>query len=224
MQVKIEDSRKSLLAEEFEKAYFFWIKEKLLEEQQQWKIIYPEGKNIFNAFDSCPVEQVKVVILGQDPYHWPNQAHGLSFSVQKWVKQPPSLKNIFKELDADLWISLPEHWCLQSWADQWVLLLNASLTVRKWEPMSHSKIGRETFTDAVISKLSTTWKGIVFVLRGAFAQSKENLIDEKKHLILKSTHPSPFSAYRGFLWSKPFSKINEYLKQQGKKEIDWNLD
>ncbi|PID34659.1 MAG: uracil-DNA glycosylase [candidate division SR1 bacterium] len=224
MQVQIGESRKGLLADEFQKPYFAKIKDFLVEEKQAGKEIFPLGKDIFNAFDSCPVEKVKVVILGQDPYHGLGQAHGLSFSVQKGVRQPPSLKNIFKELESDLGIKAPEHGCLQQWADQGVLLLNASLTVRRAEPMSHSKIGREQFTDAVIKKLSDSKEHLVFVLWGAFAQTKEELIDSEKHLILKSTHPSPFSAHRGFLGSKPFSKINAYLSSVGKEEIDWKID
>ncbi len=223
MTVQIENSRKALLADEFQKSYFTKIKNFLLEEKRAGKEIYPLGKDIFNAFDSCPVEKVKVVILGQDPYHGFGQAHGLSFSVQKGVRQPPSLKNIFKELESDLGIKAPEHGCLQQWADQGVLLLNASLTVRRAEPMSHSKIGREEFTDVVIKKLSATQEHLVFVLWGAFAQTKEVLIDWEKHLILKSPHPSPFSAHRWFLWSKPFSKINEYLISVGKEKINWEI-
>ncbi len=223
MDVKIEQSRKELLQDEFNQEYFAWIKFFLQEEKESWKVVYPQGKDIFNAFDSTSVNNVKVVILWQDPYHGPNQAHWLSFSVQEWVKQPPSLKNIFKELNSDLWIKAPEHWCLQSWANQWVLLLNASLTVRQWEPMSHSKIWREIFTDAVIKNLSEKREWIIFVLRGAFSQTKEALIDSQKHYILKSTHPSPFSAHRWFLGSKPFSQINEILQKDGKSEIDWSL-
>lgn len=220
MEVQIEKSRKDLLQSEFEKDYFLWIKKFLSQEIKEWKTIYPKWKDIFNAFNSTPVEKVKVVILWQDPYHWPNQAHWLSFSVQEWIKQPPSLKNIFKELQSDLWIQIPSHWCLQSRAEQWILMLNASLTVRQSEPMSHSKIGWEIFTDSIIQKLSDQKEGIIFVLWWAFAQSKENLIDSQKHYILKSAHPSPFSAHRWFFGTKPFSKINQILSQNWKSEIN----
>ncbi len=220
---KIEQSWKKMLNKEFQSDYFLEIKNFLLTEKLNWKNIYPIWKNIFKAFDMVPFDKVKVVILGQDPYHGKGQAHGLSFSVPEGINPPPSLKNIFKELYSDLGIPIPKHGNLEKWAKQWVLLLNAILTVEASSPASHSKIGWETFTDAIIKKLSDERDGIVFLLWGTFAQTKKNLIDTKKHYILETTHPSPFSAYRGFLGSKHFSKTNNILKKLGKTEIDWSL-
>ncbi len=223
--LKIEKSRKSALAEEFQKPYFFQIKETLQKEKAEWKIIYPESNNIFSAYNSAPFDKVKVIIIWQDPYHWPNQAHGLCFSVLPWIKQPPSLKNIFKELKSDTWIDIDKNqdWYLQKRAEQWIFMINSSLTVRKWEPMSHAKIWRENFTNATIKKLSDHKKWLIFVLWGAFAQAKKSHIDTSRHTIIESTHPSPLSAHRGFLSSKPFSKINKILKSQWEKEINWKL-
>lgn len=219
----IDSSRKNILKEEFEKPYFFKIKETLKKELSSGHSIYPQGKQIFNAFNLTPFDQVKVVILGQDPYHGIGEAHGLSFSVPEGIRIPPSLRNIFKELKADLDIDPPLNWNLEKRAKQGILLLNASLTVRKNSPNSHKDIGWQIFTDAVIKTLSDKKEGIVFILRGAFAQQKASLIDTDKHFILKSAHPSPFSADRGFFWSRPFSQCNEILECIGKKPINWDL-
>lgn len=223
MDVKIEASWKEVLKDEFKKPYFKQITEHLKTEKAQGKTIFPAGSNIFHAFEATPFEQVKVVILGQDPYHGPRQAHGLSFSVQKGIPPPPSLINIFKELHEDVGAPIPNHGFLEKWARQGVLLLNASLTVRAGEPMSHSKIGWEKFTNTVIQKVSDLKENVVFVLWGKFAQEKQALIDVKKHYVLKSAHPSPLSAKNGFFGSRPFSKINTYLVKQGIDPIDWAL-
>ncbi|MEI6945834.1 uracil-DNA glycosylase [Paraflavisolibacter sp. H34] len=224
MSVQIEASWKEVLKEEFNKPYFKQIAEHLRTEKTQGKVIYPPGSLIFNAFNSTPYGQVKVVLLGQDPYHGPNQAHGLSFSVQKGVPPPPSLVNIFKELHEDTGVPLPPHGNLQHWADQGVLLLNASLTVRAGEPMSHSKIGWEQFTNTVIEKVSAGREHVVFLLWGRFAQEKKALIDGRKHHILKAAHPSPLSARNGFFGCRHFSKTNEYLVKQGIDPIDWAIN
>ena len=211
------------LKDEFAQPYFADIKKFLLEEKQKGKVIYPPGPLIFNAFNLTPFDKVKVVILGQDPYHGPNQAHGLCFSVAKGVKPPPSLVNIFKELKVDLDVPVPDHGNLEHWATQGVLLLNAILTVEANLPASHSKIGWERFTDAVIMKLSAEKKGLVFLLWGRFAQDKSALIDPSRHHILKAAHPSPFSAYNGFFGCRHFSKTNTLLEKQGQKPIDWSI-
>jgi uracil-DNA glycosylase len=223
MDVKIEASWKDVIKEEFKKPYFKQIAEHLKTEKQQGKTIYPAGSNIFHAFEATPFDEVKVVILGQDPYHGPRQAHGLSFSVQKGIQPPPSLINIFKELHDDVGAPVPNHGHLEKWAKQGVLLLNASLTVRAAEPMSHSKIGWEKFTNTVIEKVSDLKEHVVFLLWGRFAQAKKALIDEKKHYIIQSAHPSPLSAKNGFFGSRPFSKINNYLVTHGIDAIDWAL-
>jgi uracil-DNA glycosylase len=223
MDVKIEDSWKAALHKEFEKPYFQQIPAHLKTEKSQGKIIYPPGGLIFNAFNTTPLDNVKVVILGQDPYHGPNQAHGLCFSVQRGIAPPPSLVNIFKELKEDIGIPIPNHGDLTYWAQQGVFLLNASLTVRAGEPMSHAKLGWAQFTDAVIQTISEKRKHVVFLLWGKFAQDKKVLIDESKHLILRSAHPSPLSAYTGFFGCKHFSKTNEYLVSQGIDPIDWKI-
>ena len=223
MDVTIEASWKEVLADEFKKPYFKQIAEHLKTEKKQGKTIYPPGSQIFHAFEATPFDEVKVVVLGQDPYHGPKQAHGLSFSVQKGVPPPPSLINIFKELHEDVGVPIPKHGHLEKWAKQGVLLLNASLTVRAAEPMSHSKLGWEKFTNTVIEKVSELKEHVVFVLWGKFAQEKQALIDTKKHYIIKSAHPSPLSAKNGFFGSKPFSKINTYLMKHGIDPIDWAL-
>jgi uracil-DNA glycosylase len=224
MNVQIEDSWKEALKEEFSKPYFQQIATFIKAEKALGKIIYPPGALIFNAFYKTPFDKVKVVLLGQDPYHNKNQAHGLSFSVPKGIPKPPSLVNIFKELQNDLGIAQPVNGDLESWAHQGVLLLNATLTVRQNEPGSHSKIGWINFTDAVIKKISEEKKGIVFLLWGKFAQDKQALIDETKHYVLKAAHPSPFSADKGFFGCGHFSKTNEYLTKQGVQPIDWKLN
>lgn len=222
MNPKIEASWKAILRDEFNKNYFNELKRFLLQEKQQ-HIIYPSGKEIFNAFNCTPFKKVKVVILGQDPYHGKGQAHGLSFSVPFGIKPPPSLKNIFKELKADLDIPIAESGNLTSWAKQGVLLLNATLTVRAKQAGSHQNKGWENFTDAVISSLSENKEDLVFLLWGRFAQNKASLIDSKKHHILTAAHPSPFSAYSGFFGCKHFSKTNEIFNKNGLETIDWKL-
>jgi uracil-DNA glycosylase len=218
----IEKGWKEILWEEFQSPYFSELKEFLVEEKKSFTI-YPPGNHIFNAFQHTPYDQVKVIVLGQDPYHGTGQAHGLCFSVPHGIPQPPSLVNIFKELRADLNIPVPSHGNLEKWADQGVLLLNATLTVRASQAGSHQNKGWETFTNRVIEKISAMKSGVVFLLWGRYAQAKENLIDGQKHLILKAAHPSPFSAYSGFFGCRHFSKTNEYLEKQGITGIDWNL-
>lgn len=223
MDVKIEASWKEKMQEEFKKPYFKDIVAHLKTERAQGKTIYPAGNHIFHAFDATPFEAVKVVILGQDPYHGPGQAHGLSFSVQPGVPPPPSLVNIFKELHEDVGMPIPKTGFLEKWAKQGVLLLNASLTVRAGEPMSHSKIGWEKFTNTVIETVSKNKEHLVFLLWGKFAQEKAKIIDASKHLLLKSAHPSPLSAHNGFFGNRHFSKANQYLMQHGLDPIDWAL-
>ncbi|UYQ94301.1 uracil-DNA glycosylase [Chitinophaga horti] len=223
MEVKIEDSWKEILKDEFHKAYFEQIAMHLKLEKASGKTIYPPGGLIFNAFDQTPFDKLKVVLLGQDPYHNPGQAHGLCFSVQKGVKPPPSLVNIYKEINKDLGLPIPETGDLTPWAQNGVLMLNAMLTVRANEPASHSKIGWENFTDAVIQKISDKKQGVVFILWGRFAQEKQILIDATKHHILKAAHPSPFSADKGFFGCRHFSKTNELLVKEGLEPIDWRL-
>ncbi|MBB1543306.1 MAG: uracil-DNA glycosylase [candidate division SR1 bacterium] len=221
--VNIHPSWKEQLKAEFSSPYFQQIKDFLLSEYQKGFITFPLGKDIFRAFDLTPFDQVKVVILGQDPYHGVGEAHGLSFSVPEGIRIPPSLRNIFKELKSDLGIDPPASGNLQKRAEQGVFLLNAGLTVRKDSPNSHKDAGRHRFTDAVISVLSREKQGLVFILRGAFAQQKISLIDQSKHLIIKSPHPSPFSADRGFFGSRPFSQCNSYLISRGKTPINRDL-
>ncbi|MBP6431562.1 MAG: uracil-DNA glycosylase, partial [Ferruginibacter sp.] len=217
-------SWKEALKHEFTKPYFLQIVTFLKTEKASNKIIYPPGALIFNAFNQTPFNKVKVVILGQDPYHGAGQAHGLSFSVQNGVKPPPSLVNIYKEIQADIGIAMPkEYGNLTNWAQQGVLLLNAALTVRANEPFSHAKFGWAEFTDNVIKKISDEKRGVIFLLWGKFAQEKQVLIDETKHHVLKAAHPSPFSADKGFFGCKHFSKTNELLVKDGHQPIDWKL-
>jgi uracil-DNA glycosylase len=223
MDVKINESWKQVLKNEFTKPYFLEIVNFLRTERMANKIIYPPGKLIFNAFDSTPVEDVKVVLIGQDPYHGQGQAHGLCFSVQDGINPPPSLVNIYKELHQDIGVPIPSHGNLTKWASQGVLLLNASLTVRANEPNSHSKIGWADFTNSVIKKVSDLKEHVVFLLWGKFAQEKQVLIDETNHLVLKAAHPSPFSANNGFFGCKHFSKTNQYLVKNGTDPVDWSL-
>lgn len=223
MDVKIEPSWKEVLKPEFSKPYFQQIVHHIKTEKLQKKIIYPAGMNIFNAFNTTPFDKVKVVILGQDPYHGVGQAHGLCFSVQNGIAPPPSLVNIFKELQDDIGINIPNHGNLTHWAEQGVFLLNASLTVRAGEPMSHSKIGWAEFTDTVIKKISEAKEHVVFMLWGKFAQEKRALIDESKHLVLRSAHPSPLSASFGFFGCRHFSKANAFLMKHGIDPVDWSL-
>lgn len=223
MNVKIEDSWKEILEDEFKKPYFKQIVDHLKTEKAQGKTIYPPGTQIFNAFSKTPFDEVKVVLLGQDPYHGPRQAMGLSFSVPKGVAAPPSLVNIFRELHDDVGVPIPNHGDLTKWAEQGVMLLNASLTVRAGEPMSHSKIGWQVFTNCVISKISDLKEHVVFLLWGRFAQEKIELIEAKKHHILKAAHPSPLAAKNGFFGCRHFSKTNQYLVKHGIDPIDWAL-
>jgi len=218
----IEESWLHALQEEFDKPYFSDLKKFLIEERKKYRV-FPPGSLIFNAFNRTPFQRVKVVLLGQDPYHGFSQAHGLCFSVPRGVAKPPSLINIFKELENDLGIPISKHGDLTSWADQGVLLLNATLTVRENQAGSHQNRGWETFTDVAIRKLSDQRKGLIFVLWGNYAQAKRNLIDTGKHTVLTTVHPSPLSANRGFFGCKHFSKINQLLKQQGESEINWNI-
>ncbi len=220
MDVKIHESWKTYLNEEFSKPYFMELTY-FVRNEHKTQTIYPLGKDIFKAFDCCPMESLKVVIIGQDPYHGPNQANGLCFSVKEGVALPPSLQNIFKERTDDLnKPSLPSG-DLTIWANQGVLLLNSILTVRASSPGSHQNKGWETFTDEVIKLVSEQKENIVFILWGAYAQKKGSLIDVKKHFIIQSPHPSPFSVHRGFYGSKPFSKTNQYLNSKGIDPIDW---
>jgi uracil-DNA glycosylase len=220
--VKIEESWKLALKEEFEKPYFTALIDFIKQEKLAGKIIYPPGPQIFSAFDFTPINDVKVVILGQDPYHGPNQAHGLCFSVNDGIQFPPSLQNIFKELLTDInGFTIPKTGNLSHWAKQGVLLINATLTVRATEAGSHQKKGWEIFTDAVIKKVSETQENCVFILWGAYAKSKVSLIDSSKHFIIQSVHPSPLSAYNGFFGSKPFSKTNDWLMSKNLKPIIW---
>jgi uracil-DNA glycosylase len=223
MDVKIAPSWKAELEEEFSQPYFRDIAASLKAAKSAGKIIYPPGPLIFNAFEQTPFDRVRVVILGQDPYHGPGQAHGLSFSVPDGVAPPPSLVNIFKEIHEDLALPIPQTGNLEPWAKQGVLLLNAALTVEARTANSHSKIGWYHFTDAVIRRISDDKAHVVFMLWGKFAQSKEALIDTRKHLVLKSAHPSPFSVHTGFFGNRHFSKANHWLEQQGEKPIDWSL-
>lgn len=221
--LQLPESWKTRLSSELQKDSLQQLEKFLATEKQKGKIIFPQDQQYFAALDLTPFDKVKVVILGQDPYHGPGQAHGLSFSVQKGIPLPPSLKNIFKELHSDLGIEIPKQGCLNRWAEQGVLLLNTVLTVEQSKAASHQNRGWEEFTDAVIRHLNEERQGLVFVLWGSSAQKKGALIDRKKHLVIESPHPSPLSSYRGFFGSKPFSKINQYLQAQGQEPIDWKL-
>lgn len=225
MAASLEPGWLAELQNEFEKDYMRQLKSFLLAEKKAGKTIFPSNGEIFSALDSTPFEKVKVVILGQDPYHGAGQAHGLSFSVKKGIAVPPSLKNIYKELESDIpnFVS-PTHGHLQQWAEQGVLLLNATLTVRASEPGSHQKHGWETFTDNIIKTLSDKKEHLVFLLWGNYAKQKTALIDQNKHLIITSAHPSPFSAYNGFFGTKPFSKTNIWLTENGLEPVNWNLE
>ena len=221
--VELEPGWKQVLGDEFTKPYMQDLKAFLRQEKQAGETVYPPGPDIFRAFNETPFDQVKVVILGQDPYHGPNQAHGLCFSVQPGVQTPPSLVNIYKELKRDLNIDIPAHGYLQSWADQGVLLLNTSLTVERANAGSHAGKGWQHFTDRVIELVSERQPKLVFLLWGSHAQSKQRLIDPTKHLVLRSPHPSPLSAHRGFIGNGHFSRCNQFLSQNGMTPIDWRL-
>lgn len=220
MEVKIEASWKELLKEEFEKEYFINLVNFVKTEYTKYKV-YPPGKNIFNAFDHCKFDDLKVVVLGQDPYHGAGQANGLCFSVSDGIRKPPSLLNIFKEIKSDIGTEIPESGNLERWAKQGILLINATLTVRDNEAGSHQNKGWELFTDAVIKNISDKKEGLVFLLWGAYAQRKGAVIDHNKHYVLQSAHPSPFAAHKGFFGNKHFSKTNEYLVKIGKEPIQW---
>ncbi len=211
------------LQAEFEKPYYRKLYDRV-DQEYRTRVIYPAAEDIFNAFSFTPLERVKVVILGQDPYHEPGQAHGLCFSVQPEVEIPPSLVNIYKELQSDLGCRMPDNGCLTKWADQGVLLLNTVLTVRAHQANSHKGIGWETFTDAVLQALDRIDRPVVFILWGRPAQMKECLLHNPKHLVLKAPHPSPLSAYRGFFGSRPFSKTNQFLISHGLTPIDWQIE
>lgn len=223
MKFKIEESWRPYLEAEFEKPYMQELLQFLQNEKAAGKVIYPGEEKIFEAFRLTPLNKVKVVILGQDPYHGAGQAHGLCFSVQKNIKTPPSLVNIYKELKSDMGIDSPDHGYLESWAKQGVLLLNTVLTVEDGKAGSHHQKGWEKFTDTVIEILNKKKENLVFVLWGTAAQKKASKLDENKHLVLKSVHPSPLSVYRGFSGSKPFSQTNAYLKKNNLGEIDWSI-
>jgi len=218
----LEETWKFVLSAEFNKPYFMELKKFLLEEKKRFRV-FPPGSLIFNAFNRTPFGKIKVVVIGQDPYHGYGQAHGLCFSVPNGVPKPPSLVNIFKELENDLGFTPPDHGNLEKWADQGVLLLNATLTVRENQAGSHQRKGWETFTDAAIKQISIQQEGVIFVLWGNFAIAKKEIIDSSRHTILSAAHPSPLSANRGFFGCHHFSKINEILKNQGKPEIDWSF-
>lgn len=222
-KIDLEPGWLARLEGEFSKPHMQSLKAFLLAQKQAGKVIYPPSSLMFNAFNSTPFDAVKVVILGQDPYHGPGQAHGLCFSVPEGVVPPPSLVNIFKELERDLGIPRPGHGCLQSWAEQGVLLLNATLSVEQGRAGSHQNQGWELFTDAAIDALNQEREGLVFLLWGSYAQKKGRLIDTKKHLVLKSPHPSPLSAHRGFIGNGHFSRANEYLAARGQQPINWAL-
>lgn len=213
----------SQLEDQFGQPYMLQLQNFLKAEKDAGKSIYPPEPQIFNALNATSFQDVKVVVLGQDPYHGPGQAHGLSFSVPPGIKIPPSLRNIYKELERDLGLAIPAHGCLQSWAEQGVLLLNATLTVEQANAGSHQKKGWEAFTDAIIQRLSDQREGLVFMLWGSYAHKKGKVIDPVKHCILRSTHPSPLSAYRGFLGCSHFSQANTYLKRTGQNPIDWSV-
>ena len=221
--IKLHPSWLKVLGEEFDKPYMKALRTFLLAEKRAGKMIYPPSENWFAALNTTPFEAVKVVILGQDPYHGPHQAHGLCFSVPPGVQPPPSLINIYKELDADLGLGAPAHGCLNHWAEQGVLLLNATLTVVAGQAGSHQGQGWESFTDKVIEVLNEQRQRLVFILWGSYAQKKGSIIDESRHCVIRSPHPSPLSAHRGFFGSKPFSRANAYLQSHGIEPIHWRL-
>lgn len=222
--IQLEPGWKALLADQFELDYMQALRRFLQSEKQQGKQIYPAGADIFNALNSTPFDQVKVVILGQDPYHGPDQAHGLCFSVRPGVALPPSLQNIYKEIHADLGLPIPRSGCLDAWAQQGVLLLNSVLTVAAGQAASHQGKGWEVFTDKVISVLNEHRQDLVFLLWGSYAQRKGAMIDRKRHLVLQSPHPSPLSAHRGFFGNQHFSRTNAWLREHNKTPIDWRVE
>ena len=223
-KIELESSWKAKLIDEFNKEYMHSLRDFLKKEKSERKVIFPPGRKIFSALNLTSFQNVKAVILGQDPYHGYNQAHGLSFSVEYGIKTPPSLNNIFKELASDLNIEKPNHGNLEKWSKQGVLMLNSILTVEKSKPGSHANRGWEVFTDRILFLLNSSKNNLVFILWGKKAQEKGHFIDSDRHMIIKSTHPSPYSANNGFLGSKPFSRTNQYLKKNNIKEIDWYLN
>lgn len=224
MEIKVNSDWKNFLKEEFESDYFNEISTFVDNELAQNKEIYPKVDNIFNAFNYCPLSDLKVVLLWQDPYHWPNQAHWLSFSVQDNTPLPPSLKNIYKEMIDDIWVDNFHTWDLSTWAKSWILMLNSSLTVERSKPNSHSKIWWQTFTDNVIKKLSQEKENLIFILWWNFAIQKKDIIDNSRHFILSSPHPSPFSARKWFFGCRHFSKTNEILSNLWKEKINWQIN
>jgi len=222
--IQLDASWLAVLGGEFEKPYMQSLKSFLVDEKAKGKVIFPASSRWFAAFNNTPFDKVKVVVLGQDPYHGPKQAHGLCFSVPPEIKIPPSLVNIYKELATDLNIPVSTNGCLEHWAGQGVLLLNATLTVENGQAGSHQNKGWETFTDRAIQVLNEQCEGLVFILWGSYAQKKGAFIDAQRHLVIKSPHPSPLSAYRGFFGSRPFSQTNTYLKSKNKKAIDWQIN
>ncbi|MDC7241441.1 MAG: uracil-DNA glycosylase [Spirochaetales bacterium] len=222
-EVKLEASWLDVMGDEFEKPYMEELRSFLLQEKQNGKSLFPPGQQIFYALDRTPFHRVKVVILGQDPYHGPGQAHGLCFSVQPGVDPPPSLINIYKEMESDLGLQPPPHGCLSSWADQGVLLLNSVLTVEAHRAASHQGRGWEQFTDRIIRELENRREHLVFILWGGYARKKGSFIRRDRHLVIESPHPSPLSSYRGFFGSRPFTRSNDYLQQTGQTPIDWKL-
>jgi len=222
-KIQLHESWLDRLEDQFQQPYMHSLREFLLTRKKHRAVIYPPGAQIFNALNSTPFEQVRVVILGQDPYHGPGQAHGLCFSVQPGVRIPPSLANIYREMQSDLGLAPPTHGYLQSWAEQGVLLLNAVLTVERGQAGSHQGKGWETFTDAIVELLNDEREGLVFMLWGSYALKKGAVIDRKKHLVLTAPHPSPLSAYRGFLGCRHFSRANEYIQEHQHPPIDWSL-
>lgn len=221
--VRLHDSWKALLQAEFQKPHMKLLKDFLVQEKKQGKTIYPKGDEIFLALNRTPVDRVKVVILGQDPYHGPGQAHGLSFSVPRGTKLPPSLLNIYKELETDLGIPVTRNGCLETWADQGVLLLNSVLTVQDGQAASHQNKGWEKFTDQIIQQVNDHVPHVAFILWGAYAQKKASFVDRNRHFVLQSPHPSPLSAHRGFFGSRPFSKVNQFLVEKNLLPIDWKV-
>ena len=223
-KIELESSWKEKLIDEFNKEYMHSLRDFLKKEKSERKVIFPPGRKVFNALNLTSFQNVKVVILGQDPYHGSNQAHGLSFSVEHGIRPPPSLNNIFKELASDLDIEKPNHGNLEKWGKQGVLLLNSILTVEKSKPGSHANKGWEVFTDKILFLLNSSKNNLVFILWGKKAQEKGHFIDSDRHMIIKSTHPSPYSANNGFLGSKPFSKTNKYLRENNIDEVNWSLN
>ncbi len=222
-EIKLDKSWLEVMADEFEKPYMAELQQFLIEEKNRGKTIFPREQERFHALKKTPFNKVKAVILGQDPYHGDGQAHGLCFSVQKGIKPPPSLVNIYKEMGTDLGLTPPDHGCLDKWADQGILMLNAVLTVEAHKAGSHQKKGWENFTDRIIRELENRKKNLVFILWGSYARKKGSFIRKDRHMVIEGPHPSPLSSYRGFFGSRPFSRTNDYLRETGQSEIDWKI-